>query len=121
MPANDRLPTRQHVRSEPQPLLLLVDFTYFLAGLSLVLFSFWTASSETQADQLSIWLLSLNALFSFLGIIFTAKRSYPTLMVGFFFGYIFFGIAPLQQLSVGYDPIYGLTDILRESVLICIA
>lgn len=66
-------------------------------------------------------LLGINGALSILGFLIALRRQYPILLIVFFFDYLFFSLAPLQQIPVGYDPIFFHERILNLVIVQCLA
>jgi len=110
--ANERKP-------QQASLVALFDFFLLIGGMLLLTSSFLGAITAGIYDELSIVILGFNGILGLSGLLATSRGGHSLLMMAFYFSYIFFAVAPLQQLSVSYDPIFNLTDLTRESAILC--
>jgi len=65
-------------------------------------------------------LLGLNGALSLAGLLIALRCQYPILFIVFYFDYLFFAVAPLQQIRVGFDPIFENDAYLFPGILQCI-
>jgi hypothetical protein len=65
-------------------------------------------------------LLGLNGALSLVGLFVALRFRYPILFIIFYFDFIFFSIAPLQQILAGFDPILEYDQYLFPGIIQCL-
>lgn len=66
-------------------------------------------------------LLAINGILALAGLVVAMRRRYPILMTAFYFDFIFFAVAPLQQIGARFDPIFSYEDDLDAAIVACVA
>src|SRR5690242_14065992 len=82
-------------------LLCTVGLIAFLSWQSAMLFD-----ERPEMWQAAV-LITLNGVLALSGLLVCLRNGYPVLLACFYFDYVFFAIAPLQQIRVRFDPVFG--------------
>ena len=97
----------------------IYDAALLLFGaLVLVLVTADLASDRPEVG-LATFLLAVNGAAALIGFAICLRRQYLILLASFFFDYIFLAVAPMQQLRVKFDPIFGNDHALFTTILLC--
>lgn len=79
---------------------------------------------ELAEERPEIWdvtaILAVNGALAWIGFAICLRRQYPILMTSFYFDFIFFALAPIQQLRVRFDPIFVDDHALYTTLLTCL-
>jgi len=96
------------------------DFFALLGACLLLAWETWDLAAERPEMESVAILLGLNGAAAIAGLWVSLRRRFPTLLASFYFSYIFFSIAPLQQIRVKFDPIFNNDSVLFATVFLCL-
>jgi hypothetical protein len=89
------------------------------AAVVLAIFTIELAEERPEIGDVTAC-LAANGALAWIGFAICLRRQYPILMTSFYFDFIFFALAPLQQLRLAFDPIFGDDHALYMALLTCI-
>jgi hypothetical protein len=83
------------------------DLTLLLASAGLLLWVMWTCSQARPHMWDAVALLGANGALAGIGFIITLRQKFPIMLTCFYFDFLFLAVAPIQQIGVGFDPIFS--------------
>lgn len=99
---------------------LVVGVVVGVAGGALLVLSVTNLSVSRPEMTAATVLLGLNGALSLGGILIALRRRYPILFMAFYFDYIFFSIAPLQQIHIKWDAVLEDDPLLFIGIIQCL-
>jgi hypothetical protein len=99
---------------------ILLDLMLLAGGAAYLTWSLINALSTHQASVLCELMLFSNGMLALFGIMRSIRKSLPLFSVFFCFDFLFFGLAPLQQIAARWDEIFLRRDLLAEATAICL-
>jgi hypothetical protein len=82
--------------------------------------SFIEAVGNPLTSLIAVVVLLTNGLLAIVGLRIALDRSYLLFSVFFTFNLLFLSVAPLQQISYNFDPIFLNLDLLQKASLLCL-
>src|SRR5262245_27051689 len=83
------------------------DIAIFVSAAAFLAWQTWLLNVERPELWDISTALTFNGALALAGFMVALRRKFPILLSCFFFDYIFFAIAPIQQLAARFDPIFG--------------
>jgi hypothetical protein len=97
-----------------------IDWLVVILAVAYLTMTFFQALGNPYTSPFAVTVLMANGLLAIAGLRVSVDRSYLLFTVFFIFNLIFLSIAPLQQISADFDPIFLNLELLRKSSLLCL-
>ncbi len=98
----------------------LLDISIFLLLIAGLIWQVAELNSERPEMSLEMAALGLNGVLAAVGFFISLRHRYPVLLACFYFDYVFLAFAPIQQLRVKFDPIFGDERTLWITIALCL-
>lgn len=85
----------------------ILDLVLTAAGFSLLLWVIWACIAARPEMWDAAALLGANGVLAAVGFAVALRQKHPVLLTCFYFDFIFLAVAPIQQIGLGFDPIFS--------------